>query len=226
MYIFYIMGDNSFAGISFGYDNNKVFDYREKNICKKWEDCYKNFEPMNIKLMKNEEGLYIVSGKIQGSLSKYIPQKNVLLKYWASNSPTFSSSFSGSGLPYPNEKIAFENSDNVGTVSLNNGSFLIKINYPNSYYSKLGTQFISPEIKLRLIDTNGKALSEIYKINLGDGIPYRSLTWNHKRNWNNGPLFYKNNKLPIRTQEQILRDSAYPKTNQEYSNFWGLKPSH
>lgn len=220
------MGDNAFAGISFGYDNNKVFEYREKNMCQKWDSCYKNFEPMNIKLMKNEEGDYIITGKIKGSLSKYISQNDVLLKYWASNSPTFSSSYSGSGLPYPNEKIAFENSDNIGTVKLSNGSFLIKLNYPNSYYSKLGSEYVPPQIKLRLINSKGVALSEIYKINLGDGIPYRSLTWSHLRNWNDGPLFYKNTNLQIRTQEQILRDSAYPSKNEEYPNFWGSRPSH
>ena len=32
------------------------------------------------------------------------------------------------------------------------------------------------------------------------------------------------NKLPIRTQEQVLRDSSYPEDNRMPSDFWGLKP--
>ena len=37
-------------------------------------------------------------------------------------------------------------------------------------------------------------------------------------------MFYYNPDLPIRTQEQILIDSAYPCSNQEPNNFWGLTP--
>jgi hypothetical protein len=38
-------------------------------------------------------------------------------------------------------------------------------------------------------------------------------------------MFYKYGWLmPVRTQEQILRDSAYPDENKMASNFWGLKP--
>ena len=65
------MSDNAFAGISFGYDNEKVMNYRNNNMCSEWESCYKNFEPLNVTLMKSTEGDYIVSGKLKNSLIKY-----------------------------------------------------------------------------------------------------------------------------------------------------------
>ena len=38
-------------------------------------------------------------------------------------------------------------------------------------------------------------------------------------------MFYKSlQTLPVRSQEQILRDSAYPKKNKMPKNFWGLTP--
>ena len=216
--------DNAFAGISFGEDNEKVINYRNDNMCSKWESCYKNFEPMNVILMKSDNGDYIVSGKLKNNLIKYANQQNVFVKYWASNSPNYRTSFSGSGLPFPNEEVAFQESDNIGMVKLNNDSFIIKIHYPNSYYINMGTKLIPPQIKLRLVDSKDEPLSEVYKINLGNSIPFRSLSWNPQRDWNKGPLFFCNPNLPIRTQEQILRDSAYPSKNVQPENFWGLKP--
>ena len=38
-------------------------------------------------------------------------------------------------------------------------------------------------------------------------------------------MFYHcGNSLPVRTQEQVLRDSGYPEDNRMPDNFWGLKP--
>ena len=46
---------------------------------------------------------------------------------------------------------------------------------------------------------------------------------NHKQR--PSPLFYQGREqLPIRNQEQILRDSGYPNYNKESDTFWGLKP--
>ena len=52
-----------------------------------------------------------------------------------------------------------------------------------------------------------ESLPEIYSFKLSGGIPYRTLTYPEKRN---SPMFYNGrDKLPIRTQEQILRDYSY-----------------
>jgi len=39
-------------------------------------------------------------------------------------------------------------------------------------------------------------------------------------------MFYCNNNLPVRTQYQILVDSAYPTVNNVPKNFWGTMPPH
>ena len=106
-----------------------------------------------------------------------------------------------------------------------NGKFSFTIRYPNSYYINLGTQYIKPNVKLELVDKDNNKIGQVKIIELGNGIPFRTLTWPEERNWNNGPLFYKNDDLPIRTQYQILLDSAYPSVNKVPSNFWGKKPS-
>ena len=218
------MGDNSFAGISFGYDSSDIFTKRETETCEKWNTCYKDFEPFKIKIENNNSGNFIISGTFNELLSKISDKNNVYLKYWGANSPNYSSNYSGSGLPFPNEDIAFDDTNNYGIVKSKGNTFSFMINYPNSYYKNLGTVYVPPQIKVRIIDENGKNLTEIYKINLGNGIPFRSLTWPTIRKWNDGPLFYCNNNLPVRTQEQILKDSAFPCKNKEPENFWGLRP--
>ena len=41
------------------------------------------------------------------------------------------------------------------------------------------------------------------------------------------PRFYSGRtELPMRTQEQILRDSGYPENNKMPANFWGKAVPH
>ena len=37
-------------------------------------------------------------------------------------------------------------------------------------------------------------------------------------------LYCNSNQLPVRGQEQVLRDGGYPEVNKMPDNFWGLKP--
>ena len=218
------MSNNAFAGISFGYDSKNVFDYRENNSCNNWKSCFKDIEPMSLVILKNDVGNYVVNGTLKGVMAKLGTSDNAYLKYWAANSPNYSTNYSGSALPFPNEEVAFDDTNNYGIVKVNSGSFSINLNYPNSYYKNMGTVYVPPQVKLRLVTKDGTKISEVYKINLGDGVPFRSLTWPRKRDWNSGPMFYCNNNLPVRTQEQILQDSAYPCKNEVPKNFWGLRP--
>ena len=218
--------NNAFAGISFGYDSNDVFDYKQKETCSKWNTCYKEFEPFSLAIHNNNNGNFMINGTFKELMSKVSQKHDLYLKYWGANSPNYSTSYAGSALPFANEEIAFDDTNNYGVVKANGDTFSFMINYPNSYYKNLGKVYVPPQIKVRIISEDGKKLSEIYKINLGNGVPFRSLTWPQKRDWNKGPLFYCNNNLPVRTQEQILRDSSYPCINKEPANFWGLVPPH
>ena len=90
----------------------------------------------------------------------------------------------------------------------------------------MGTIYIPPHVKLVLFNDKNKQIGDIKNVELGEGIPFRTLTWPEQRNWNIGPLFYQNNNLKVRTQDQILLDSAYPSVNKVPDNFWGLTPPH
>ena len=53
-------------------------------------------------------------------------------------------------------------------------------------------------------------------------IVYKHILWKKGRD---GPTFYEGGwDMPVRTQEQILRDGGYPSYNKEADTFWGLKP--
>lgn len=164
-------------------------------------------------------GEYLVKGKIDNG------PRDALITYWAANPPTFSVSYAGSGLPYANPLMAYENSPNKGSVKAVDGNFQFRIRYPNSYYIGLGTVYVSPHVNIKICDSKGEG--DVHKIELGDGIPFRTLTYAPPPStWPRySPVFYSGrDQLPIRTQEQILRDSAFPSENKYPENFWGLKP--
>lgn len=132
------------------------------------------------------------------------------------------SSYSGSGLPFVSPSMAIDKTPNKGTFhvdAMNKGSFQVLV--PNSYYAALGTVLIPPTVYVTCrVHDEEKTIS----IQVNSPIPFRTLTYDNKRTSAN---FYNNLKdLPVRSQEQILRDSAYPcKIEPQPSNFWGLKPA-
>ena len=163
---------------------------------------------------------------VSGNINALNIGNKLYIKYTAANPPTFSSNFSGSGMPFPNEEIAYENTPNRNVVEVNGGSFSFLLKFPNSYYINMGTELIEPHVKMILVDSNNKQWGKEKIVKVGNSIPFRTLTWPSQRNWNNGPLFYKNDNLPVRTQYEILLDSAYPSTNTVPRNFWGTMQPH
>ena len=146
---------------------------------------------------------------------------NNILYYIAPAPPDYRSSFSGSALPYANEKQAFDNTPNIGKVILDkNNFFSISLSGPNQYYNTFTNTIITPYVS---INYKIYGIDKKIEINLNNLIiPYRSLSHNQDRN----EIFYSNEKLPIRSQEDILRDSKYPTTNRGLQEtFWGLKPA-
>ena len=212
------MSNNNFAGISFGYDADKIFKERDAMMCSRWKVSRVNFRDTTVNIHYNSDGNFIIEGKA--------PMNVELVKYWASSPPTYSLSFSGSGLPYPNEEVAMEKSPNQGVAEVKHGGFQFPLEYPNSYYDQSLRKVVPPQVKFCYVDQNGENRGDVYVANLGDGIPYRSLVDTKKRDWNSGPLFYCNNNLPVRSQYQILVDSGYPAVNKVPDNFWGLMPPH
>ena len=218
------MSLDSFAGINFDDPELKnIIDYREKNMCNEWSSSNKYLPTCDVKIMHNDSS-FLINGTLKKNLLEISQTKNMFVRWWAANTPNYNSNFSGSGLPFPNEEIAFENTVNVGKSNVLRGNFSFSMRVPNSYYINMGATLVPPEVQMQVCDENGKNISDIQHINLGNGIPFRTLTFPPERNWNDGALFYDVPNLPVRTQEQILQSSAYPKVNKVPKNFWGTTP--
>lgn len=186
-------------------------------MCDKWSKTYHKdvYSCKDIKLHKGD-GEYTVRGRVQ---SRTTSPKIV---FWAANPPTYNNSYTGSGLPFPDPKSAYENSVNRGAVIAKNGQFEFKIHYPNSYYTGLGTVLVSPHVNFKVCEPGSDG--RVYKITLGESIPFRSLTYPKQRA---SSTFYEGkNTRPILSQEQLLRRSAYPKRNKTPHNFWGDAVPH
>jgi hypothetical protein len=162
---------------------------------------------------------------LKGTLKDKVDNGEVA--YIASCPPDHMTSFSGSGLPFPNPMHAFENTPNKGRFILNpDNSFSIELAYPNSFYSSLGTVYNPPMLYFCFV-RNGEKI--ITSSKLGNGIPFRSLTYPNNevpKNPRSSAMFYNNFiDLPVRSQEEILLSSAYPHHNKMPENFWGLRPA-
>jgi hypothetical protein len=217
------MSDNSFSGINFGDpDSKKMFEKQSQMMCPKYKTSNENSFLVNIKVHDKNNGIVLITGNANVNMTG----EQYYVKYTAANPPTYSSNFSGSGMPYPTEDIAYENTPNRGVTKVVNGKFSFSIKVPSSYYINMGSEFVKPHVRMVLVDKNNNILNKPFVLMLSGPIPFRTQTWPVERKWSEGPLFYKNDNLPIRTQYQILVDSAYPSINKVPKNFWGLTPSH
>jgi len=208
---------STFAGSSYFEDSNKVFKYRNEQMCSQWHKSDKDYGLFAIKTYQNKQGNIVLYGKINNTILDHLKKYKVTLKYWAANSPTTGASFSGSGLPFPNEEVAYENSKNQGNIEIYNLNFSLNFLKPNSYYTNQGKVLVRPHVNFMFVTGNNTPIGGVYKIELDNFIPYRTLSMVRKN-----VMFYNNPNLPIRNQEQILIDSRYD--GKLAANFWGLKP--
>lgn len=216
------MSENAFAGVNYGDpDKNDMFELLDQKRCKRYNLLSNSGYLDNIDIVQTEKDSFKVSGTVTSNTGS-----KLFVKYSAANPPTYNSSFSGSALPFPTETVAFENTPNKGSVEVVNNKFVFSLRYPNSYYKNMGNIYVSPNVKIIVVNEKNEVVSDEVVLNIGEGVPFRTLTWPKSRNWNEGPLFYSNQNLPIRTQNQILLDSAYPKKNNTPNNFWGTMPTH
>jgi hypothetical protein len=167
--------------------------------------------------LNNGDGNVTVRGTVQ---SKTL---NPVIVFWAPNPPDYRSSFSGSGLPFANPGQAYDKTPNYGAVRAMGRQFEFKIKNPNAYYAGLGTLYIPPHVNVKVCE-DGET-DKHHVIELGQGVAYRSLTYPSGNKPRIGPMFYSQPNLPVRGQEQILKDSAYPSDNVASDDFWGLRPS-
>lgn len=120
------------------------------------------------------------------------------------------SNYTGSGLPFPNNEIAFENTPNIVDVS-NSGVINTVFSYPNSFYMPDGMNKIISSIFIVFTENNGNVFQKYYKLH--DMNVLRTLV---NRTARKGPEFYaaKDYILPIATAENVMY--AYAKAKIEY----------
>ena len=169
-------------------------------------------------MYNNQAGDILITGSVNSN------SPNPTVYYWAAASPDYGTSFSGSGLPFPNPEVAYSRTGNAGTIVADNRQFSIKIKYPNAYYVGLGTVYVPPHINIKVVEAGSD--DKFITLQIDGGIPYRTLTYPAppSKNPRISPMFYYSAPRDIRSQEQILRDSGYPSVNKMPDNFWGDKP--
>ena len=137
--------------------------------------------------------------KISGFIKNYMNYSKMAIM--APNPIDKITSFSGKGLPFPCELIAFENTPNFEIIN-STGRIDVLFDYPNSYYTPNGyTKIISPII----ISLDGKKII----IQLNDLCPLKTL-----RDRSRGdPNFYGMRELilPVGTAEEVMNNYAYAK---------------
>lgn len=144
--------------------------------------------------------------KITGLVHNRLLYKNIVLI--APNSINLSSSYSGTGLPFPCADIAFENSPNVYEVDAS-GVIDTIFRYPNSYYTVANKNKIISSIFVVIEHTDGS--NQFIRLQLKDMYPLRTLV---NREGRTGPEFYelKHEILPVDTAEVVSRQYAKIKT--------------
>lgn len=113
-------------------------------------------------------GNFVVRGRLKPDQTP-----NAMIKFWAANPIDQRDSFVGSGLPFPNAEIAYENSPNTGSVRAVNGEYTLRLYFPNSFYTDLGRTLIPPHV---LIKVCGDDHSDIETVILGASPKDRVLT--------------------------------------------------
>jgi hypothetical protein len=159
---------------------------------------------------------------VQGQLKTNSPTSKLF--FWAAAPPTYGTSFSGSGMPYPDALTAYDRTPNKGIINVTNGNFTINMKYPNAYYIGLGTLYVPPHVNFKICEECKE--DTYFSVQIDDGVPFRTLTWPAppSKNPRSSPMFYCVPEKGARTQESILRASAYPETNTMPDNFWGDRP--
>jgi hypothetical protein len=139
--------------------------------------------------------------KITGSIKNINLYNNVLII--APNPIDRMTNYSGSGLPFPNHEIAFDNTPNIHHVD-SSGLFDIYFKYPNSFYMPDGLNKIKPSIFFIFTSgSGGDNISFRLQYELHDINALRTLVNRASRK---NPEFYgaRDYILPIDTAEKVM----------------------
>lgn len=143
------------------------------------------------------------------------------IKYMAARPADRRASYSGSGFPFANKEQAFQNTPTQGIIKVFNNTVALTFPIPNSYYANLGNKLVYPTLFLSYV--NGSGREQVVEIAIDDQIPYRFLQFPEQRK--DATFYHAHHNLPVRTQEQVLRDSQYPPNQVTADDYWGLRPA-
>lgn len=163
-----------------------------------------NDEYVNLKIIFSHDYSKL---NIIGNIKNPSNYRNIIIT--APNPIDRMSNYSGSGLPFPNHEIAFENTPNLINVD-SSGKFENIFKYPNSFYMPDGINKIISSIFIMFTDNDNNITKLQYKLH--DINALRTLI---NRSSRKGPEFYgsKDYILPIDTAENVMY--AYSKAKIE-----------
>ena len=147
---------------------------------------------------------------------------NNTIYFVAPNPPDYRQSFSGSGLPFFSREQAFQNTPNkIRYLLQNDNTIQFNMLMPNAFYDNLGNNIVTPHITMNYKRNN---IDVEHIIKLDNGIPFRTLTYPDSRTSLRQNATFYHNELPVRSQEQIIKDSQFNMQQSDSRSFWGLKP--
>ena len=89
------MSLDSFAGINFDDPELKnIMDTREKTMCPQWKTTNKDLSLCDVNIMNNQDNSFILNGTLKENLLERSLNKQLYIRWWAANTPTFNSNFS------------------------------------------------------------------------------------------------------------------------------------
>lgn len=156
---------------------------------------------------------------VQGRVTGLGPQPQTI--HWLAAAPvTRGIGFAGSGAPYPNRDIAFENTPHKGVVESMDGSFTIELkDIPAGYYAGLGSIYVPPMVEFVSVLKGGAKFASNLWIN-DVAVPYRWIAGApatlrpavaDEDNMGRAMYYAGRDQLPLfENQEALLRARGYP----------------
>jgi hypothetical protein len=71
---------------------------------------------------------------------------DALVHYKAAAPADRRGSYAGSALPFPSPEVAYTGTPNAGSVLASAGRYTLRLYYPNTFYTALGTRLVPPHI--------------------------------------------------------------------------------
>lgn len=130
------------------------------------------------------------------------PIDNDILYYMAARPADRRASFTGSGLPFPTQEVAMEDTPNRGIARRETGEFIINVLFPNTYYH--GSTKVPPCVHV-LYHVSGIAHTRVVQV--GEAAQHRDLI--HPVARVSADFYAGQFGRPVRSSERVFVDTGY-----------------